>query len=78
MLRQRPGVNRARWQPCSTARTHGHPANLIAEQSRPCGGSYDLVWEDALQGAGRQRTAEDIVRLLDVITKQLGIDKYKP
>lgn len=42
------------------------------------GGAYNQAWLDALEGLGRTPTVDDVVSLRDQITKQFGIDIYRP
>jgi len=42
------------------------------------GGPYNETWKRELQGLGRAPTVEDIKQLREKITKQFGIDRYRP
>jgi hypothetical protein len=42
------------------------------------GGAYNQAWKDALEGLGRAPAVDDILRFRDQITKQFGIDIYRP
>jgi|GEM_PF-4606231 len=39
---------------------------------------YNQAGKDALKRLGRNPTVDDILRMRDQITKQFGIDVYKP
>lgn len=42
------------------------------------GGAYNQAWFDELANLGRAPTVDDILRLREQITKQFGIDIYRP
>lgn len=46
--------------------------------SGPGGGAYNQAWKDSLDSLGRSPTVDDVLRFREQITKQFGIDVYRP
>lgn len=46
--------------------------------SGPGGGAYNQAWKDAFESLGRSPTVDDVLQLRGQITKQFGIDVYRP